>query len=282
MNQPFLRGLLADHELTLTDTDGRPLVEPTAALPSQRMCAYGDVRDGRPLNVPALQQVSRHWDALRDTVAAHAGAGTVADAFRASLSLTSAPLLWNRPEPLPASWSALYKACIGFSQVFCHLLLSSPGLASQPLSSVGTPADFFAWLQTGDWLLGQHQACAGSPAQIQELFAAFGDPRPQGPPLFGTEHADLALQAVALQAALVLATYRALQFGNPANPIGLRLLHNARWPWMHAVTDPPGREPAIVARLFPNGPPEPVQVFLRHSSADVFEELYWGLKSAPT
>jgi len=280
--QSFLRQLLADHVPELTDSDGRPLVEASLTLSSARICAYGDQRDGRPLNFPALQQVSRHWRSLLKSVAAEAGDGSLQAAFRASLTITTAPLLCDASSPLAAGISAGYKACIGFSQVFCHMLLS--GLPpSQNLAEVASGPEFFQWLESEDWLLGQHQACAGSPSQIQELYAAFATPQPQPP---RADHGELAVAAVALQSALVLATYRAVASGEKErHGLGYRLWQQARWPWMHSVTNPPGRDPDCVRNLFPGPAPPSLQTFLKEErpamSLDerdrLFSALYWQL-----
>lgn len=278
--QLFLDRLLADHVLDLTDTDGRPLVEPLLPLTAPRRCAYGDLRDGRPLNWAGLQQVSEHWRSLRRRVAAVSD-GTLQGAFRASLAIVTAPLLTPEGEAVAAELSAAYKACIGFNQVFCHMLLS--GLAPDAaLNEVASSADFFEWLQSGDWLLGQHQACAGSPAQIQELYGAFCQSQTQPAP---AEQVELALEAVALQSALVLATYRSVAEGQPeSGGIGQRLWQHARWPWMHAVTNQPGRDPACVACLFKGPLPPSVRTFLTQERPEMeavardqlFATLYWS------
>ena len=232
----------------LVDEDGRPLTE---GVGEERACPYDDGRRGRPMNVEALAQVRRHWGFVTETVRATSGPRLI-DAFQAALKAIYAP--FRGPTPVPAPVSALYKACAGFSQVFCFLLLEG-----QP-----RPDELFAWLDTEGWLLGTHQACAGPRALIEELAACFRE-GPGGPP--GPE-----LTEVALQAALAIATYRAPVRGG----LGLRLLEQSRAPWMHAVTLRPRRDPAVVRALQVPA----VEHFLRHERSEMTpqerDELYLG------
>lgn len=205
----------------LADEDGRPLTE---GVGEERACPYPDARRGWPMNVEALAQVRRHWGFITAQISATSGP-RLTEAFQASLKAIYAP--FAGPRPVPAPVSALYKACAGFSQVFCFLLLEG-----EP-----RPEPLFPWLDAEGWLLGTHQACAGPRAMVEELAACFRE-GPGGSP--GPE-----LTEVALQTALAIATYRAPVRGG----LGLRLLEECRAPWMHAVTLKPRRDPAL-ARVF--------------------------------
>lgn len=224
----------------LSDEDGRPLTE---GVGEERPCPYPDGRQGWPMNVQALAQVRRHWDYITTTVETTSGP-RLTDAFQAALAAIYSPFQAKRPVPAPVS--ALYKACAGFSQVFCFLLLED----------LPRPENLFDWLDQEGWLLGTHQACAGPRAMIDELAACFQ----RGPG--GSEVTE-----VALQAALAIATYRASQRGG----LGLQILENSRAPWMHAVTMRPRRDPTVVRRFFAETPPA-VEHFLQEENEDMTPE----------
>ena len=134
------------------------------------------------------------------------------------------------------------------------------------------PEALFTWLERDGWLEGTRQVCAGPRALIVELAECFAR-GPGGPTT--SEQIE-----VALQAALVLATYRAPDRGDASEGLGVELLATSRAPWMHAVTARPGREPSQVRRLFPTGgtPPQ-VEGFLAEERPSLThverEQLFW-------
>lgn len=197
-------------------------------------CPYPDSRHGWPMNTEALAQVRRHWSFLTTTIEATSGP-RLTDAFHASLRAIYAPF---QHRPVPAHLSALYKACAGFSQVFCFLLLEGQE----------RPDNFFEWLDREGWLLGTRQACAGPQKMIEELAACFH----HGP-------GARPVTEVPLQAALAIATYRAETRGG----LGQQLLEESRAPWMHAVTIRPRRDPTEARRLYHAPLPE-LEHFLRN------------------
>ncbi|MEW6278967.1 MAG: hypothetical protein AB1758_10115 [Candidatus Eremiobacterota bacterium] len=260
------------------DEDGRPLLEQASPkyAAQELPCPYRDRRLGRPMNAAALRQVERHWGYVRETVAQCAPPdATVGQAFRASLA--GYARVAQAGAVVPAPTAALYKACAGFSQVFCFLLLSQEGMADAPLSSLGGPEEFWAWLDGEGWLLGQRQVCAGSPARLRELYAAFCGGRGVGPAWL-----DLTREFVGLQAALALATGRSAGVGPADEGLGPDLLFRGTAPWLFPVTRHPGRPPEDVLRLFPaREVPASLREFLRQDSPSdphrEREDRFWRL-----
>lgn len=227
-------------------------------------CPYPGSRRGRLMNRAGLEQQRRHWDAICATVASLCPERTLISAWRASLLALAGPAL--APDPLPGSWAALYKASVGFNQVFTHLCLHGEEL----------PDDLFDWLEAGGWLLGGHQVCAGSRGQIEELYACFGS-AVAGEPL-PIPRSEAPVTFVALQAALALATYRSHPWGG----LGAELLQQGQAPWLHAVTSTPGLDPALTLRFFPEGAaPRALTRFLEAEPASLpwpeRDALFWSL-----
>jgi len=179
------------------DTDGRPLGEQASQHDlgdDVVACPYPGPREGRPMNRAALRQVASHLTAIEERLAgasAKAGA-TVAGAWAATAWATLPAGL--APAPVPAPAAAAYKACLGFRQVLGALLLSHD-LRSVPLAELGDADDFLGLLSREGWLLGRHQVCAGSPAQIRRLYDALASPRQLAPtdPLPSAESTALVL-----------------------------------------------------------------------------------------
>lgn len=250
--------LLATHRPELVDEDGRRLTEQAPGDPTVA-CPYPDARQGRPMNAEALRQVNRHWALITATVARLCPpGGDLRTAWRVALAACTAPLGWT-DGPLPGPWAALYKACLGFSQVFTFALLHLE--EAEP----GEFDDFWQWLSSQGWLMGTSQVCAGSRAQIGELFACFTGLRTfagQGLPL---EVPEALAEVVALQAALALF------------PEGQRLRQEACAPWMHALTLRPGVPPERTRAFFtPGRTPESLEELLSVAPAER-EETCWRL-----
>ena len=161
------------------DADGRPLGEQASQHDlgdDVVACPYPGGRAGRPMNRAALRQVTPHLPVIEERLAgasAKAGA-TVAGAWAATAWATLPPCL--APEPVPVAEAAAYKACLGFRQVLGALLLSHD-LRGVPLAELGDAGDFLGLLSREGWLVGRHQVCAGSPAQIRRLYDALATPR---------------------------------------------------------------------------------------------------------
>jgi hypothetical protein len=275
VNDRIVEGLLQQRAGALRDADGRPLAEVSAPSYGEVVtevvaCPYRDRRAGKPMNVTALRQLTACWPSLLGTVRTLAGpTPTVHRAWRAAIACITAPLLG--PEPVPVPLAALYKTALGLTQATTALLLADDGVADVPLASLGGPGAFFAWLDEGEWLLGQQQVCSGPQPMIErmygalcgrgeeapaEAFVALGDP---------ASWADTATAVVGLQAAYLAAAYQAVRRGDDA---GIEETPAATWlraspPWLRAVLAVPNRPPEHARRLFPAGAaPEVLEAFL--------------------
>ena len=118
-------------------------------------------------------------------------------------------------------------------------------------------------MESGGWLVGRKQACAGPPADIAAGWEILTGQRPcpTGDPL-PVARRDGAVDGIALVVALVLATQRLLATGNRAGlpdfgaapdvtrwPLGARLWHGAPTPWLVAATTRPDRDPRAALGL---------------------------------
>lgn len=244
-------GFWLDDWLTRRDGDGRCLLEQAAPgyqAGLNSACPYSDSRLGASMNSEALEQVQRHWGAVcRQVHQLTPARATLQQAFQVSLELVSPPLLRDC-DPVPVSEAVTYKACIGFCQVFCWLVMADDAAGHQPLSEFGEASSFFAWLDAGGWLRGSQQVCAGSNDQISALYRLFCHGS-------GTSlKLSPVLQAVALQAALLLATREAMGRGEALQGSwSHRMLTQGRAPWLYAVTARPQAQPEWARRLLPAG-----------------------------
>lgn len=255
--------LWADHLSDRTDGEGRFLNEQAAPgyrAEGETTCPYTDRRQGGRMNRAALDQIRHHWDDIvlalgRDTPAR----ATLQQAFQVSLEAVCRPLL-EPAGPISPLQAATYKACLGFCQVFAWLLLSDSQAGGQILSEWGDGQAFFDFLESGGWLLGERQVCAGSRGQIVALYETFCQGR--GP----AKGASAALEAVAIQAALVWATYQGMREGHSApGGLGQRLLAGGRAPWFYAVTARPEGQPEWARRFLGQGCSSlPLETFLAH------------------
>ncbi len=249
----------------LLDADGRPCGEQASphydSLHTELLaCPYEDVRRGGAMNASALRQVAAVWPSVLGNAAALAGPeASVFAAFRAAVAGTAAPVAWRRrhpDRPVPRVLSALFKTCLGFSQVLCVLLMTEDGVADSPLAALGDARQFLAYLDGQRWLLGQVQVCAGSPAMISAMFDALcGRARPIPAPELdpGSAWIDGAVAAVGLQLGYVLVLDALAAHGiSTAVARGERWRLNPRAPWLRAIGMWPGQAPEHARRLFPD------------------------------
>ena len=223
---------------TRRDQEGRWLLEhaaPGYQAVSHTACPYPDSRQGLPMNAGALEQVQRHWSEVcrqvRQTSPARA---TLQQAFQASLELVCRPLLSDAKE-VSGVEAATYKACVGFCQVFCWLVLADEGAGRQSLADFGDGRDFFEWLEREGWLRGSTQVCAGSREQICALYRLFCDGQASPPGLTPV------IETVALQGALLLGEGSYSQ----------RMRSEGRAPWIYSLTARPQASPEWARRLLP-------------------------------
>jgi hypothetical protein len=246
-----LVGYLANDRL---DEDGRPLGEVSSTLYDRVetevvACPYPDGRHRRPMNRTALRQVSSVWPSVLATLQTLSRPNaTVHHTWKIALIGIAAPLL--SPVPTSRGLSALYKACLGLSQVTTTLLLEDDGVAAMPFCELGSGTDFYTALDQHGWLLGQVQVCAGPAAmlvQMGEVLAHGGSP--SSPPLPLPDPwrmADLAARTVSAHATYWVQADVLRARGASIPP---RLLP----PWLRAVATEAFRPPAHIRRLFPPG-----------------------------
>jgi hypothetical protein len=267
----LLEGIFEFQARDLIDVDGRPCGEQASrhfdTVNTQLIaCPHPGARHGKPMNLSALQPLTQVWREVVGTVSALVGPGgthgvTVHGAYQAAIACTAAPLIFQIQHPdqaIPRTLSALFKAALGFSQTLSFLLLADDGVADAPLSELGDEAQFAAYLENQQWLVGQSQVCAGSPAMIGQLFAAFCGQSPGGElaPEFpsGRVWIDAVVALIGLQM-----TYLLMLNTRAAQGQSVQGASHANWqtqphaPWLRTVAMQPGRTPAHAKRLFPSG-----------------------------
>ena len=225
------------------DADGRPLGEQASpvydSVPTDtRPCPHPGHRSGLPMNQSALNQLLHEWPWITSVIRGWAGPNaTVGSAWRAAICGVSAPTLVAAGTPIPRRQSAMYKACVGFSRSFGALLLAADGVAETPMSTLGSSKDFVHWLENDRALIGQVEACAGSPAMIAAAFSAFcGTPGPTLP-FLSEEQRNRFVQRAHTDIAVVL---QQRAWG--------QALHELP-PWLRPAVEIPGLTPAHVSRL---------------------------------
>jgi hypothetical protein len=273
------------------DVDGRPLGEQASPdYPKDThhvACPYSGARRGLPMNQDAVEQVRRHHtEVLGRLSAALPPEPRVEDVLRVATGALVAPLF--EPRPVPAVTSAAYKTDLGFHQVLVSLLLDTPGLAATPAASLPGPDALLHVLDAGRWLVGQVQACGGSPAEIALHWEVLcGRRRVAGTPTPGD--ADWGLTLTALVLALVLGSHERLAatdreglvgFGTEAAdverwPLGARLWHRRTAPWILSATAKQDRKAAQVLNLFAT-PPECVRRLVETTGSHAaLEAAFW-------
>lgn len=274
----LVEGVLRFAARDVLDEDGRPCGELASvrydpARTDVVACPYRGVRHGRPMNRTALAQATSVWPEVLAAARGLAGPSpTVHQAFRAALAGTVAPLVAG--EPVPRARSALFKTCLGFSQVLSTLLLGDDGVADAPLAELGDTEAFLAFLDDGRWLVGQEQVCAGTDAMIGRMFAALSgrDPGPAAPAPELLAAADVAVVVVGVQAAALGVLYQARRRGEVV-PID-DVLARPPGPWLRGVTARPDARPEHARRLFPGGrAPDTVERVVSCPAADLGETV---------
>lgn len=269
------------------DEEGRPLLEMASSSYQTSMrheipCPYRDRRHHQEMNQAALQQVSRYWDDIKQTLSWLAGpSASLYRAWRASLIATLAPAqaLSLHPDKLmSAPIAALYKAALGYAQCFTYLALATDGVADMPLSALGTPKEFLEWLNTELWLVGDQQVCAGSPSMIAQLFLALSDaPEIIEPPHIWRDlprdesYWDEQIDRVVLTVAHLSKVQRDDLAGAHLSIADRALLEDPPISSLYVVTLNPKRDPADAQRLYPR------DVTSERLSAYLRGEDYWSL-----
>ena len=250
------RAIVQFEARTLVDEDGRPVAEIASPLyadtPTEIVaCPYADRRRGQPMNRSALRQLTGVWPEVLAGFSAIAGpAPTVHRAWVAAITGIAAPLV--APAPISRAVSSMFKASLGFSQVFSSMLLSDPDVADTPLTALGDADGFFQALDAGGWLIGAEQVCAGSAQMFHQAFETWTGRTPivGDPSRFIALAAQLGptpVEAVALHVAWLAARQRAARGGRGTAP------STDVAPWLRAVFATPDRPPEHARRLFPVG-----------------------------
>lgn len=224
------------------------------------------------MNRSALKQVSGQWEGILSWVGPEVGSpSSLRESLSVALLATVEPSLHHLSHPhapVPAPISARHKACLGFCQILFFMLINDPEPDEAKLSDYGSKEEFFQWLDTEGWLLGQQQACAGPQRMIEQLFERFC--RAQLSP----EKKDLVDQLtvlVALQSIHVLSNHR--QKGS----IAARLFERGQSPWLFTSVQNPRRDPNDITKLFAQKrPPSRVEALLAEPSD---ESLFLSLSS---
>ena len=187
-----LSRLAPQYLIAVRDDEGRPLGEnrpPPEARAGVSMettpCPYPGSRlnHPNPMNVSALRQMRRHWDAVKGYLdeltalhTARSGGSTLVagDLWRIAKLAECAPqfLLFRHREPLgagtlPGSVAALYKIALGLKYALHWHVESS--VADEPADSPVDAAGFLEYVERRHLFVGPHQVCAGPAALIVEV-----------------------------------------------------------------------------------------------------------------
>ena len=172
------------------DTDARPLGErraPSAAkegVPMElKACPYRDERHQMPMNVSALEQLTRHLDAAIDDIEKfHALAGPsdpswgrMFEAIVDQLLRPAVFLLRTRGAdgPVPAVCAVGYKLAAGFFDVL-RRLLRAEALGEAPAIDVES---FYDFVRRERALIGSSEVCAGPANLIKRVSGALLIPK---------------------------------------------------------------------------------------------------------
>ena len=170
------------------DVEGRPLREsrtPAADLRPDdieyKTCPYSGTRQGQPMNVSALRQVSAHWDDILDALAfvraeyvrlRGAEALDVMDVWRVS-QLGSALPWWyvlGKGEPSPAYAAALAKATQGSGLWAQRVIVDA--LATRTPPPPLTAQTIVELAEANGTLLAEAEVCSGSERMLARFFDA--------------------------------------------------------------------------------------------------------------
>ncbi|MDH5205398.1 MAG: hypothetical protein OEY75_08260 [Hylemonella sp.] len=190
----------------MLDDEGRPVSERRADAPVRagvemdtRPCPYAGARHGKWMNVSALNQISRHYNAVMDEIAAfrrQTGA-TWEDVLAGVLDQLARPtilLLQQRNErgPVQAQAAVGHKLAAGFFGVV-RTLHERLALGGQIEVSVPVFLDLVDEIGA---LVGPAEVCAGSPQMIRKASTTL---------IEGEERSDLVLDRTRLDVARCLA-----------------------------------------------------------------------------
>lgn len=162
----------------MLDDEGRPLSERRADAPvraavemEMRLCPYSGVRNGKWMNMSALTQISQHYNAVMDEVAAMRRQvdGSWDGILAVVLDQLARPalhLLQQRDAqgPVPAQAAVGHKLAAGFFGVMRTLHERLALGMDLPVSVEG----FLELVEQTGALVGANEACAGSPQMIRK------------------------------------------------------------------------------------------------------------------
>ena len=167
------------------DDEGRPISERRAGSAAKkgvtlelRSCPYADERNGSPMNVSALAQITRHLDTVTNDLAAFRN-GVALDPATATgwdpmyvtvIDQLAAPaihlLRLRDPEQrVPASKAVAHKLAAGYYSAFARLLEQGARGRAREVST----ASFLEFIATERLLIGASEVCAGPPHMIARL-----------------------------------------------------------------------------------------------------------------
>ncbi|MCA9587943.1 MAG: hypothetical protein KC657_21615 [Myxococcales bacterium] len=188
----------------VVDVEGRPIAE-RRAPPSVRRdvafvakaCPYPDERAGKPMNVSALAQITRHFDAaLDDLVAVRAALSSHPTTWELLLTVVvdqlGAPALHllrgGSATSVPAAAAVAHKLAAGYFGVVRGALAATDAGAHEQVS----PERFADTVRASGALIGASEACAGPPHMIARTTACLVDGRPGAVPVSDTARIEIA------------------------------------------------------------------------------------------
>lgn len=165
------------------DDEGRPVGErraPSSAKKNVSMvlrpCPYADLRSGKPMNVSALAQMTRHLDAVLDDVAAFRAVSAPGDTtweamFAAVVDQLAGPAIHALRERsiVPARVAVGHKLAAGYFGVMRALFVARARGDCRPASI----DDLMAFVAERGALIGASEVCAGPPNLIARATKVF-------------------------------------------------------------------------------------------------------------
>ncbi|HJL14284.1 MAG TPA: hypothetical protein RMH99_01440 [Sandaracinaceae bacterium LLY-WYZ-13_1] len=214
---PLLAWVLGPGHLDALDERARPLGEQASrryreAPRREAVRRFGDARDatGRPCNVAALEALRGEWPWLLETLRSlHGDAPNTMERVhrRVFAAVVGAPLSSHRTGRVSVRAAALFKVALGYADLVPTLLFERRLDADDPPPGVDA---LDRWLDERPWLIGASQVCAGTRAQIHEVWRALTD---DAAAVVRDDAADTALELAALTAAAAGAARRLLREG---------------------------------------------------------------------
>jgi hypothetical protein len=169
----------------MVDDEGRPISERRADAVvragvemEMRQCPYAGIRHNRWMNVSALAQISRYYNAVLGEMAAfrrqtEGANATWADILACVIDLLARPAIYllqqrNAQGPVPAQMAVGHKLAAGFFGVLCSLHERLALGVNLPV----TVENFLNLVDEMGALVGASEACAGSPQMIRKASTA--------------------------------------------------------------------------------------------------------------